>query len=164
MEDEIAKLRRQTRWMQISLIFLTGLILFLLALYAGADKKVSQTPSVVPGVTAIPGPKGDVGEKGEIGSIGPMGPQGIQGIAGPKGKTGDTGVQGPQGVQGVQGPIGEPGPQGIPGEDGQDGTNGRKLELRCNTETQQFEQRYEGDETWEPIEGSDCVAGNGNNL
>ncbi len=164
MEDEIAKLRRQTRWMQISLIVLTGLILFLLALYVGADNKVSQEPSIIPGVPAIPGPKGDKGDMGPIGPIGLQGIQGSQGVPGVKGEAGDTGPQGEQGIQGVQGLQGDSGPQGDPGEDGQNGLNGREIEIRCNAETHQFEQRYEGDETWEPIEGSDCVAGNRNNL
>lgn len=44
------------------------------------------------------------------------------------------------------------------GENGVNGTNGRNREIRCNTETQLFETKLEGDEDWQPLEGSDCVA------
>jgi hypothetical protein len=155
--DELAQIRKQLRRTQAWLAVLIATTLLLGLAYLTLDTTDEGKLEYV----QIPGLIGDQGPQGEIGPQGPQGiqgPIGLKGEIGPRGLQGERGPQGIQGEQGLQGIQGEPGPQGEPGTDG---TDGRELEIRCNTETGQFESRYEGDEMWQPIEGSDCTTNEG---
>lgn len=159
-DDKYETLRRQNKRIVMFLILLLLANLIFGVLYLSKDKKPSELITI-PGIAGIKGDKGDIGPQGERGEpglsiIGPIGPIGPIGLPGPS----VQGPQGEQGIQGEQGLPGEQGEQGIQGEPGTNGTPGRDREIRCNTETQQFESRLVGDEEWIPMEGSDCVASN----
>jgi hypothetical protein len=160
-DEKFEKLRRQNRRIILFLVALLIVNSFFIFLWLASkdDRDYSYVP--IPGIAGI---KGEKGEKGDDGDRGPQGLPGVS-IVGPQGITGLPGLSiqgppGPQGVTGKQGIQGEPGPQGEVGNPGAPGPAGRNREIRCNTETQQFESRLEGDEEWLPMEGSDCVANN----
>lgn len=105
-------------------------------------------------IASVKKEKGDTGEKGDSG-IGITGSRGLQGYPGPKGDTGVQGVEGitgPQGNQGIQGPIGPTGPAGEQGPQGNTGQSGREPEFRCDPESDNYQWRYVGDDTWTNIE------------
>lgn len=155
------KLHRQNRIILIVLALVLLVNGFIVLLYLGTKNNNNQIPQpiVSQGIAGLKGEKGDKGDQGEIGLMGYQGQQGPSGIQGSIGPQGIPGLQGPQGIQGepgVDGQEGAPGEPGPPGIAGDPGPPGRRLELRCNTETGMFEQRYEGDTDWVPIEGSEC--------
>lgn len=162
LDDKYEKLHRQQRRIQISLIIVGILIaLGIIILLTNGDKRSNNTIPV-PGVAGLQGERGEKGEPGENGYT-PLknidyfdGNHGMPGYTPQKGIDYNDGRDGKDGVNGKDGytPV-----KGVDYEDGAQGAPGRTPIITCNTETQQFEQHYAGDEVNTPIEGSDCVAG-----
>jgi hypothetical protein len=99
-------------------LFITGIIIAILASSALSTVIVTQLAVGPEGPAGPQGLKGEEGKQGIQGMIGPQGPQGVtgpQGVQGPQGNQGIQGESGPEGSTGPIGPQGEIGPQGIQG-------------------------------------------------
>lgn len=144
--DKYDRLRRQNRRILAFMYLLCAMILILGFLLLRQKSSINNQIAL-PELSALKGEKGEKGDRGYTP---------IKGIDYFDGRDGKTGARGPQGVQGEQGIQGVQGEQGVAGVQGPQGEPGRTPEIRCNTQTGQFETRYIGDDFWQPMEGSDC--------
>lgn len=121
---------RWTNFLIFILIVLVGILVFLqISQYIGIDVKIK---SAVESVNLKNGKDGYTPIKG-IDYI-----DGKDGITPIKGKDYFDGKDGSDGI----------GQKGDPGEKGKDGSNGLTPELRCNTQKNRWEVKYESSESW----------------
>lgn len=80
---------------------------------------------------------------------------GKDGANGYNGKNGANGVNGTNGSNGTNGKDGYTPQKGVDYFDGKDGADGKQIEIRCNTEKNRWEYRYQGDLTWTVMEDQD---------
>ena len=156
--DKYDKLRRQNRRIVIFLfaLFVSNVVLMLVFILGKDHRQNFVAVNGVAGITPIKGvdySDGTTPIKGVDYFDGRNGYTPIKGIDYFDGKTPAKGIDYFDGKDGYT-PI-----KGVDYNDGEKGDPGPALEMRCNTETQQFETRVPGDDLWHPVEGSDCVAG-----